>query len=43
MINLPYTTMIVVGLCALVSLIFGANYGTSSLFSRNIASILKGS
>lgn len=42
-IELPYNTMVVVGLCAILSLIFGAKYGTHELFSRNIASILKGS
>jgi hypothetical protein len=42
-INLPYSTMVVVGICAILSLILGAKYGTSALFSRNIASILKGS
>ena len=42
-IALPYPTMIVVGVCAILSLILGAKYGTSALFSRNIASILKGS
>ena len=41
-VELPYNTMVVVGICALLSLIAGAKYGTSELFSRNIASILKG-
>lgn len=41
-IALPYSTMNVVGICAICSLVFGAKYGTSALFSRNIASILKG-
>jgi len=42
-IKLPYSTMVVVGFCAILSLIMGAKYGTYELFSRNIASILKGS
>ena len=41
-ISLPYGTMIVVAGCAISSLAAGAKFGTSSLFSRNIASILKG-
>lgn len=41
-INLPYETMGIVGFCAVASLLLGAKYGTSALFSRNIASILKG-
>jgi putative ABC transport system permease protein len=42
-ITLPYRTMLVVGFCALLSLVFGAKFGTTALFKRNIASILKGS
>lgn len=41
-VYLPYETMGVVFFCAIGSLLFGAKYGTSALFSRNIASILKG-
>ena len=41
-INLPYSTLVVVGFCAILSLILGAKFGTHALFSRNIASILKG-
>lgn len=41
-VQLPYSTMVAVGLCALTSLALGSNYGTAELFSRNIASILKG-
>ena len=41
-VSLPYTTMWVVGGCAILSLMAGAKFGTSALFSRNIASILKG-
>jgi predicted lysophospholipase L1 biosynthesis ABC-type transport system permease subunit len=41
-ITFPYGTMAIVGACALTSLAFGSKFGTSELFSRNIASILKG-
>ena len=41
-VSLPYSTMWVVGVCAILSLMAGAKFGTSALFSRNIASILKG-
>lgn len=41
-VNFPWATMIIVGCCALISLAVGSRYGTSDLFSRNIASILKG-
>lgn len=41
-VTLPYTTMSVVAVCAVCSLAAGAKFGTSALFSRNIASILKG-
>ena len=41
-VELPISTMVVVGICALMSLGAGAKYGTSELFRRNIASILKG-
>jgi hypothetical protein len=41
-VNLPTTTICVVCVCALLSLVAGSKYGTSELFSRNIASILKG-
>lgn len=41
-IELPLTTMAIVGVSALVSLFFGAKYGTSILYQKNIASILKG-
>jgi len=39
---LPTTTMAIVGICAVISLVAGSIYGTTELFSRNIASILKG-
>lgn len=41
-VKLPISTMVVVGICALASLGAGAKYGTTELFRRNIASILKG-
>jgi hypothetical protein len=41
-IELPYATIMVVTVCAVVSLVAGAKFGTTALFSRNIASILKG-
>lgn len=41
-VSLPYPTMAVVAICAMLSLMFGARFGTRALFSRNIASILKG-
>lgn len=41
-LDLPYYTMGVVGFCALISLVVGAKFGTTVLFKRNIASILKG-
>jgi hypothetical protein len=34
--------MAIVGICAVISLVAGSIYGTTELFSRNIASILKG-
>jgi hypothetical protein len=41
-IELPYATIMIVTICAVVSLVAGAKFGTTTLFSRNIASILKG-
>ena len=41
-VKLPYNTMAVVFVYGMLSLALGAKYGTSELFSRNIASILKG-
>ena len=41
-VELPYTTIAIVNVCAIVSLVAGAKFGTKTLFSRNIASILKG-
>jgi len=41
-VSLPFGTMGIVGVCAILSLAAGAKFGTSALFSRNIASILKG-
>lgn len=41
-INLPYATMGIVFVCGMLSLMIGARYGTVELFTRSIASILKG-
>lgn len=40
--TLPLQTFVIVGICAVMSLIAGGKFGTSALFQRNIASILKG-
>merc|ERR1712038_656942 len=40
--ELPWMTIVVVLLFSVLSLIIGGRYGTSILFQRNIASILKG-
>lgn len=41
-IDLPYTTMEIVFVCGLLSLYIGAKYGTTEIWTRSIASILKG-
>lgn len=41
-VKLPHVTIVIVAICAILSLAAGAKFGTTALFSRNIASILKG-
>ena len=41
-VELPLATMAVVFIFSLMSLVAGGRYGASTLFKRNIASILKG-
>lgn len=41
-VNLPTTLLIQVFVFAIASMIAGARYGTSVLFKKNIAGILKG-
>lgn len=41
-VNLPQGMLMAVGICAIGSLVLGAKYGTTTLYKKNIASILKG-